>query len=627
MPSLLSIPLEVLEIINYWLNPSDFLAIAQIKELEPIWRNWSILKYSNSSFTSPDSITCLVDRIKRKAKKSKITPQLVLVILDVYDNTFAKLVQHLKRIFPHHLLILAKNEELLSKFMKSLNPTSDSKVFNIDSVEIKGSDLCLDYKTIPFYAPEAQYLELYNVEFIKKDNQRVVSPLLEKLKATGLNDPDVLKFPETTTLIRPGESLLTSSRFVDLLEGVETLNIEHLYDSRGLNGLKLSTLVNLTIGVDNVLNLSKIKAPMLKNLKILYCEEFLSISDCEFNSLETIEANNCLIGECQRNFAPNFTKLKLKPREDFLPIVQEVNHEGFFDQVKELTTCNDYFVPMVNLKKLEFLHIYEVDNREVGELSFVKSPSLKTLCLSSVDFYEKLKLNAPNLEKLSMVKCTIHYDIFNGIPILLPKLKVLRFEGQIYYYNRIEGTIGNLEWKFSNLKLSELETLIIGSKIASYSRPGVIRTLVTKMGFYNCAFPKLKLFSVDHWSHDFKLINLQIGAPNLKFLKLRNPGTGELDLSNYNHLKALSIEGVSVLKYPNCESLEFIGVYDCEFKFLYIGELTNLIEGRISLCSKFPKNFNKRKLKGPGDFISETNEVLDANFLSLFFPNDERSNG
>lgn len=617
MLSLLSIPLEVLESISYWLNPSDLLTIAQIKELEPIWRNWSILKYSNSSFNSPDSITCHVNNMKYKSKKRKITPQLVLVILDVYDDPFEKFAKHLLGKFPHHLSILAKNEEVLAKFLISLKPLADSKFFNIDSVEIKGSDLYLDYKTIPFYAPEAQYLELYNVEFIKKHNQQVVSPLLEKLKITGLNDPDVLKFPEATTLIRPGENLLTSSRFVDLLEGVETLKIEHLYDSGGLHGLNLSTLVNLTIGVDNVLNISKIKAPMLKDLKILYCEEFLTISDCEFNSLETIEANNCLIGECQRNFAPNFTKLKIKPRH---PIIEEINHEGFFDQVKELTTCNDYFISMVNLKKLEFLHICEVENGAVGELSFVKSPSLKTLCLSHVDFDEKLKLNAPNLENLSMVKCNINYDIFNNIPILLPKLKVLKFEGQLYYYNRIEGTIGNLEWKFSNLKLSELETLIIGNKTEIYSRRGIFRTLVTKMGFYNCDFPKLKLFSVDHWSHDFKLINLQIGAPNLKFLKLRNPGTGELDLSHYKHLKALSIEGVSILKYPNCESLEFIGVYASEFKFLHIGELTNLIEGRISLCSKFPKNFNKRKLKGPGDFISETKEVLDANFLRVFFP-------
>lgn len=618
MPSLLSIPLEVLESISYWLNPSDLLTIAQIKELEPIWRNWSILKYSNSSFTSPDSITCHVNNMKYKSKKRKITPQLVLVILDVYDDPFEKFAEHLLGKFPHHLSILAKNEEVLAKFLISLKPMADSKFFNIDSVEIKGSDLYLDYKTIPFYAPEAQYLELYNVEFIKKHNQKVVSPLLEKLKVTGLNDPDVLKFPATTTLIRPGESLLTSSRFVDLLEGVETLKIEHLYDSGGLDGLNLSTLVNLTIGVDNVLNFSRIKAPMLKNLKILYCEQFATISDCEFDSLETIEANNCLIGECQRNFAPKFTKLKLKP--NFYPIVQEINHGGFFDQVKELTTCNDYFISMVNLKKLEFLHICEVENGAVGELSFVKCPSLKTLCLSYVDFDEKLKLNAPNLENLSMVKCNINYDIFNNIPILLPKLKVLKFEGRIYYYNRIEGTLGNLEWKFSNLKLSELETLIIGNKTESYSRRGIFRTLVTKIGFYNCDFPKLKLFSVDHWSHDFKLINLQIGAPNLKFLKLRSPGTGELDLSNYNHLKALSIQDVSILKYPNCESLEFIGVYACEFKFLHIGELTNLIEGRISLCSKFPKNFNKRKLKGPGDFIEETKEALDADFLRVFFP-------
>ncbi|CAM9018171.1 unnamed protein product [Wickerhamomyces anomalus] len=549
----------------------DLISITKVQELEPIWRYWIILTEKN--LDTPQSITYFHKDLNELRQSGRPKP---------------------------HLLIVALRHKGISslfsiKVCEYLTEQPSIQYFNFG---FRGSKIHLWNLPIQsFFAPEVKYLKFSSAHFLPKVGRPIVTPNLEKMElieTSILECPELLTFPMTTKFKDCffDAQMLQNDCYFEPFKNVKTLEILSCAGFKKMLGLEFPSLERLIIINDlGTVQISNIKAPKLGLLSVRSLEETVRIEDCQFGRLERFEFSGSAIDSCKKIWAPNLKVMEIailfdNDDDDDLNFNQKIDG-NLFGNVSQLTmlTRSIPYIDTSNLLNLEYLHLAEKGQYDHDGLSFIKAPNLKTLCLTDVIFAEndKLQLEAPNLEVLSLRNCSIDYDIFQDITTLFPKLKVFRYVGDFFSSRSID------------------------------------------VSFENCHFPKLKMLSVYHFLSDLKLCKLEINAPHLRFLSVQGFERDGADLSDYKELKALYIRDSSLYKIPESDQLEYLNVQNCSFESFDIENFKKLIECHVMDSRVSGVNITD-EFKGRDDFVIKTKEELDANMFDLFLPDTSLQN-
>ncbi|ODQ60937.1 hypothetical protein WICANDRAFT_67584 [Wickerhamomyces anomalus NRRL Y-366-8] len=631
MVSLLSFPQEIVNKITCLLYTSDLISITKVQELEPIWRYWIILTEKN--LDTPQSITYFHKDLNELRQSGRTKPHLLIVALrhkGISSLFSIKVCEYLTEQPPYNISILGLGNVTVHDFliivlMKNLSQSTDDM---IHPIEIRGSKIHLWNLPIQsFFAPEVKYLKFSSAHFLPKVGHPIVTPNLEKMElieTSILECPELLTFPMTTKFKDCffDAQMLQNDCYFEPFKNVKTLEILSCAGFKKMLGLEFPSLERLIIINDlGTVQISNIKAPKLGLLSVRSLEETVRIEDCQFGRLERFEFSGSAIDSCKKIWAPNLKDMEIailfdNDDDDDLNFNQKIDG-NLFGNVSQLTmlTRSIPYIDTSNLLNLEYLHLAEKGQYDHDGLSFIKAPNLKTLCLTDVIFADndKLKLEAPNLEVLSLRNCSIDYDIFQDITTLFPKLKVFRYVGP-FFRPGFSMTPEDLKWSFCNQKLPELETFIIHFNTKLFFD---MRSI--DVSFENCHFPKLKMLSVYHFLSDLKLCKLEINAPHLRFLSVQGFERDGADLSDYKELKALYIRDSSLYKIPESDQLEYLNVQNCSFESFDIENFKKLIECHVMDSRVSGVNITD-EFKGRDDFVIKTKEELDANMFDLFLP-------
>lgn len=637
MVSLLSFPQEIVNKITCLLYTSDLISITKVQELEPIWRHWIILTEKN--LDTPQSITYFHKDLNELRQSGRPKPHLLIVALrhkGISSLFSIKVCEYLTEQPPYNISILGLgnvtvHDFLIMVLMKNLSQSTDDM---IHPIEIRGSKIHLWNLPIQsFFAPEVKYLKISSAHFLPKVGRPIVTPNLKKMElieTSILECPELLTFPMTTKFKDCffDAQMLQNDCYFEPFKNVKTLEILSCAGFKKMLGLEFPSLERLIIINDlGTVQISNIKVPKLGLLSVRSLEETVRIEDCQFGRLERFEFSGSAIDSCKKIWAPNLKVMEIailfdNDDDDDLNFNQKIDG-NLFGNVSQLTmlTRSIPYIDTSNLQNLEYLHLAEKGQYDHDGLSFIKAPNLKTLCLTDVIFAEneKLQLEAPNLEVLSLRNCSIDYDIFQDITTLFPKLKVFRYVGD-FFCPGFSMTPADLKWKFCNQKLPELETFIIHFNTKN---PFDLKSI--DVSFENCHFPKLKTLSVYHFMSDLKLCKLEINAPHLRFLSVQGFERDRVDLSDYKELKALYIRDSSLYKIPESDQLEYLNVQNCSFERFDVESFENLIECHV-VNSRVSGVNTADEFRGRGDFIIKTKGELDANMFDLFLPDTSLQN-